>query len=228
MLHLPLLFGSNPLVDSENRVKGRRRLPSKGWARVVLSARGGQSARWLRKVCEEATDQVFILFLACSCEFPVCSVSQLVFVARSSWMVRKSVRRFMTRRMVRGSITDGPFFWVLYWWFGLHFWMVHHVLADRPPGSRRRSAPSCGQSAWGFAKCLSSLLLELCFRFGLSWDLFLGLVGPLWLRDLGKLMWESLVFILGLSRLISRNSLECLRMFYSFSQNIKNKALEQT
>jgi hypothetical protein len=30
MLHLPLWFGSNPLVDSRDRVKGRRNWPSKG------------------------------------------------------------------------------------------------------------------------------------------------------------------------------------------------------
>jgi hypothetical protein len=39
----------------------------------------------------------------------------------------------------------------------------------------------------------SPLPLELWFRFMLCWDLFLGLVGPLWLRDLGKLVWEPLV-----------------------------------
>jgi hypothetical protein len=41
------------------------------------------------------------------------------------------------------------------------------------------------------------LLLELRFRVSLSLGLFLGLVGPLGLRDLGKLVWESLVVNLG-------------------------------
>jgi hypothetical protein len=62
--------------------------------------------------------------------------------------------------------------------------------ADRPPGHR-------GLSAWCLAELLSPLLLESCFRFGIVWGLFLGLVGPLCLRDLDKLVWESLVVNLG-------------------------------
>jgi hypothetical protein len=45
--------------------------------------------------------------------------------------------------------------------------------------------------------CLSASLLKLCFRFGLSWDLFIGLVSLLWLRDLWKLVWISLELISG-------------------------------
>jgi hypothetical protein len=60
---------------------------------------------------------------------------------------------------------------------------VRLSLTDGPPGAR-------GQSVWCLAKLLSPLLLELCFRVALSWDLFLGLVGPLWLRNLDKLVWE--------------------------------------
>jgi hypothetical protein len=41
---------------------------------------------------------------------------------------------------------------------------IRLVLADRPPEA---------------SQCLSPLLLVLCFRFGLSLDLFLELVGPL-------------------------------------------------
>jgi hypothetical protein len=44
--------------------------------------------------------------------------------------------------------------------------------ADSPPGA-------CGWSAWCSAELLSPLLLEFCFRFGIVWGLFLGLVGPL-------------------------------------------------
>jgi hypothetical protein len=49
---------------------------------------------------------------------------------------------------------------------------VRPVTADRPPCHR-------GLFAWDFADRLSSLLLEFCFRFGIFWGLFLGLVGPL-------------------------------------------------
>jgi hypothetical protein len=45
-----------------------------------------------------------------------------------------------------------------------------------------------------------SLVLEYSFRITSSWNLFLGLVGLFKLCDLGKLMWEPLVVILGLSR----------------------------
>jgi hypothetical protein len=64
------------------------------------------------------------------------------------------------------------------------------VSADRPPQPRRLSA-------WCCAELLSPLLLEFRFRFGVVWDLFLGLVGLLLLCDLGKLVWESLVVNLG-------------------------------
>jgi hypothetical protein len=49
---------------------------------------------------------------------------------------------------------------------------VQPLPANGPPGP-------CGQSAWHLADNLSLSLLELCFRFGLSCGLFLGLVGPL-------------------------------------------------
>jgi hypothetical protein len=62
--------------------------------------------------------------------------------------------------------------------------------ADSPPGARGQSAQHC-------ARLLSPLLLESCFCFGIIWGLFLGLVGPLSLRDLGKLVWECLVVNLG-------------------------------
>jgi hypothetical protein len=58
-------------------------------------------------------------------------------------------------------------------------------------------APPCGWSARCTTDCLSSSLLDSCFLFALSCDLFLGLVGPLWLCDLGKLVWESMELILG-------------------------------
>jgi hypothetical protein len=49
---------------------------------------------------------------------------------------------------------------------------VRRGLADSPPGAR-------GQSTWYCAGLQSPLLLHLCFRFGIVWSLFLGLVGPL-------------------------------------------------
>jgi hypothetical protein len=64
------------------------------------------------------------------------------------------------------------------------------VPEDSPPGDR-------GQSAWAVSGQLSPLLLASCFHFGIVWGLFLGLVRPLSLRDLGKLVWESLVVNLG-------------------------------
>jgi hypothetical protein len=63
-------------------------------------------------------------------------------------------------------------------------------LMDRPLEGRE-------PSAWCCADLLSPLLLQFRFRFGIVWGLFLGLVGPLRLRDLGKLVWESLVVNLG-------------------------------
>jgi hypothetical protein len=69
-------------------------------------------------------------------------------------------------------------------------WTVRAVAADRPPHGRE---PSAGTAA----EQLSPLLLGVCFRFGIVWGLFLGLVRPSWLRDLGKLVWESLIMNLG-------------------------------
>jgi hypothetical protein len=43
--------------------------------------------------------------------------------------------------------------------------------ADCPPGHR-------GPSAWCLIELLRPLLLDSCFRFGIIWGLFLGLVGP--------------------------------------------------
>jgi hypothetical protein len=63
------------------------------------------------------------------------------------------------KRTVRRSILDGLFFWVHYWRFERHFRMV------RPPNR--------GRSALHLADCLSLSLLELHFRFDLSWGLLL-------------------------------------------------------
>jgi hypothetical protein len=51
-------------------------------------------------------------------------------------------------------------------------WTVRAFLADSPPGPYGRSTLST-------ADCLNPSLVELRFRVALSWDLFLGLVGPL-------------------------------------------------
>jgi hypothetical protein len=74
--------------------------------------------------------------------------------------------------------------------FALNLRTVRLAPANSPP-------PPCGRSAPGFADSLSPLLLELHFHVVLSWGLFLWLVSPLWLRNLGKLVWESLVLNLG-------------------------------
>jgi hypothetical protein len=75
-------------------------------------------------------------------------------------------------------------------WSTLCLRSVRLTPANSPPLPRGRSARGC-------VDCLSPLRLELRFCVTLSWGLFLGLVGPLWLRDLGKLVWESLVVNLG-------------------------------
>jgi hypothetical protein len=49
---------------------------------------------------------------------------------------------------------------------------VRLVSADRPP-------QPCGLSAWTQQICVSLLLLEIHFHFGIVWGLFLGLVGLL-------------------------------------------------
>jgi hypothetical protein len=103
----------------------------------------------------------------------------------------------VARRTVRGPIMDGPLLRVQYWRFGNVFRTVrrssrtvHRTHADGPPGGR-------GQSAWVFAVLLTPLPLKFRFRFGIVWGLFLGLVGPLSLHDLDKLVWEVLVVNLG-------------------------------
>jgi hypothetical protein len=55
-------------------------------------------------------------------------------------------------------------------------------------------------SVRGAADWLSPLLLELRFYFGSVSDLFLGLLGPSWLHDFGKIMWVPLLVTLGLSQ----------------------------
>jgi hypothetical protein len=63
------------------------------------------------------------------------------------------------------------------------------------------SLPSpCRRSARLLVDCLSPSLHEVCSRFVLSCGLFLGLVCPLWLCDLGKFVWESLELVLEHSR----------------------------
>jgi hypothetical protein len=96
---------------------------------------------------------------------------------------------------------------------------IHPAHVDRPPDH-------LGLSTWDFADCLSLLLLVLCFRVALSWGLFLGLVGPLWLCDLGKLVWESLVVDLGHST--TRNYLICGAFSTTFSENITKSTTSTT
>jgi hypothetical protein len=85
----------------------------------------------------------------------------------------------MTGRVVHGPIADSPLLRVQYWWSGIAFRTVRRSprtvrpeVADGPPRGR-------GRSAWCATGQLSPLLLESCFRFGIVWGLFLGLVGPL-------------------------------------------------
>jgi hypothetical protein len=142
----------------------------------------------------------FVEFVTCFSELVVWSFELVDFCCKEF-----GGRSANKARIVRSEPSDGPFFPMHYWRFGLHFWTVCLCLrtillgpADSPPPLDERSALSP-------ANCQSPLLFEFCFHFALSLDLFLGLVGPLWLRDLRKLMWESLVVILGLSRFSRRN-----------------------
>jgi hypothetical protein len=93
-------------------------------------------------------------------------------------------------RTVRTKVSDGPR--VHHGWsvFLGALLEVRVAISDGPP-------PTRGQSVWCFPDCLSPFLLELRFHLGFVRDLFLGLVGPLRLRDLGKIVWESLVVDLG-------------------------------
>jgi hypothetical protein len=159
--------------------------------RATLSARGGHSVRGFWTVREESADRVFVVFFVCSRAFVFRSIYLVVFYQEE--FVGQSVRGGRTVReawTVRECSADGPFFAVHYWRFGNHFRTVRRMLADSLP-------PPCGRSAQAIADCLSPLLIEFCFRFGIVWGLLLGLVCPLRLRDLGKLMWESLVVNLG-------------------------------
>jgi hypothetical protein len=98
-----------------------------------------------------------------------------------------SAGRAQTVRYLRhGSGGSGGIFG----WSALFLQTVRLAPADSPP-------PPCGRSTLGFPDCLSPSLLELRFCVALSWGLFCGLVDLLRLRDLGKLMWESLVVNLG-------------------------------
>jgi hypothetical protein len=74
---------------------------------------------------------------------------------------------------------DCPFFEVCLWWFCCVSWTVRSRVMDRLPGVRGPSAQAREPSAWHYAGLLSPLLLELCFRFGIVWGLFLWLVGLL-------------------------------------------------
>jgi hypothetical protein len=51
-------------------------------------------------------------------------------------------------------------------------------VADRPHGDRGLSALGPRTVRQGCCSLLSPLLLVSCFRFGIVWGLFLGLVGP--------------------------------------------------
>jgi hypothetical protein len=108
-------------------------------------------------------------------------------------------RTVRSARTVRGVRTDGPLFTVRYWRFGNHFWTVRRELANGPPGDREQSVPSMKMVHPGHCRLPKSFAswVSLCFRFGIVWGLFLGLVGLLWLHDLGKLVWDFLVVNLG-------------------------------
>jgi hypothetical protein len=80
----------------------------------------------------------------------------------------------------------------------------------------RRSATPCRRSARSFADSLSPSLFEMCFYFSLSCDVFLGLVGPLWLRGIDKHVWESVVLTLGYSRVhLSREQFLSAPIYYT-------------
>jgi hypothetical protein len=100
-------------------------------------------------------------------------------------------------RTVRTRMSDGP-------WQGGRFagpsrtvrFFVHHGglgsnFGRFAPSSRTIRLDTADGPPGAFQ--IAYVLFELCFRVGLSCGLFLGLVGPLWLCDLGKLVWESVV-----------------------------------
>jgi hypothetical protein len=146
------------------------------WA--ALSVCGRQSARWSRTVCAELDDQCSSCSsrVLASLRFDPCC---LVFlIARSlskgprgecrwSFPCKFSAGRAQivcySRCSTRGS---GGI-------FGRSALSLRTIRLPPPLPPADSLPPPCGQSAPGFAYCLSPLLLELHFRVALSW------VGPL-------------------------------------------------
>jgi hypothetical protein len=148
-------------------VKGRKGCPSKGRARVAVRAPGRRSASPVRTVREEAFSQLFFVFVASSF---VCSVRSILSV--DFWRTRFGERSAGRRRTVHFSqcVSGGSSSYVGR--SAVTSRTVCDFLANSLPSPCRRSALST-------ADCLSPSLVELCFRFGSTLDLFLGLVGPL-------------------------------------------------
>jgi hypothetical protein len=163
---------------------GSESLCSRFEVRAALFVPGGRSAYRPRTVHVESAGLVFFVFVTCSCVPLFRSVFPVVFGCRefgrrSAWGPR-TVRE---EGVVPGR-SDVPPQTVRYCWYstgGLRVFFeqsagtsrtVRRGLADSPPGAH-------GQSAWYCLWLLSPLLLDSCFRFGIVWSFFLGLVGPL-------------------------------------------------
>jgi hypothetical protein len=176
----------------------------RGWLRVFelelfcLRLVGGQTARtWVRRV----------FFSSWTRDVSIRIVKG--FIARDLWTVC-TVR--VAHGPSKGRVRTVRFSKGAYWRFGAllrtirpNLWTILLAHANCSPSHLRPSAQ-------GFADCLSHLPLELRFRLGFVWDLFLGLVGPVWLRDLGKLVWDFLVVNLG-----NRQSSSFEKNFYRLS-----------
>jgi hypothetical protein len=95
--------------------------------------------------------------------------------------------------------SDSPYRFGSFWRFCLQLRRLCLCLTDDPLEGMDGPRPPHRQSILASQIWLSASSLELCFCVASSLYLFLRSVGPLWLRDLGKFMWESLIVILGLS-----------------------------
>jgi hypothetical protein len=151
-------------------------LCSRFGARAALFVPGGQSACRPWTVRVESAGSVFFVFVTCSCAPFFRSIFPAIFSCRefggrSTWGPR-TVREECVGR----GRSEVPPQTVRYCWCstgGLQ------VFSDSPPIPRGRSAVGSRTVRLVLRRLLSPLLLDLCFRFGIVWSLFLGLVGPL-------------------------------------------------
>jgi hypothetical protein len=194
MLHLPLWFGSNPLVDSRDRAKGRKGWPSMGRARAVVPVPGRPSARRGLARCSSCSLRVlerlsFNLF----CQ---------VFLVGRCWpdhpsgVAGLSVRHGLSAVLARTvRISLGAF-----WRFELVSRTVRPWTADyllHPCGLSARALRTVRPELHRLPKSLSScVVLPLWIGLGLVPRVGRFVVTS----DLGKLVWEFVVVILGHNR----------------------------